>query len=855
VPGQPPTRLGPYEILSAIGAGGMGEVFKARDTRLDRVVAIKVLRTEVAADPDRLRRFELEARAASALNHPNILTIFEVGRDGPTAYLAMEWIEGVTLRRLLERGRLPLRRLLDILHQLAEGLAKAHAAGIVHRDLKPENVMVSDDGFVKILDFGLAKLAEGAQASDTLTRTVGTDTGVVMGTVGYMSPEQASGLPLDHRSDQFALGLIAYEMATGKRPFARPTAAQTMAATIEVDPDPISALNPDLPEHLGTVVHRCLEKTAAERYESTRDLARDLRQIAESQAIRVASGSAGTRPVRRSRRTLAVGAIVVAIVAALASAAWLWRRGNAPASEASAPPLVAVRPFRNLSPDDARSYFAAGMTEEIRGQLSKMSALRLLSRAAAEQYGDGDVARMAEQLGLDHVVEGSVRLDRDRARIAVELINARTQQTLWSEQYERELSDVFSVQSDVALRVARTLAANLTSDERRRVEQRPTANAEAYQLYMRANEMRGMMDRSRNLEAIALLRKALDLDPRFAAAQARLAYRIFFLGYYDDPKYVDEAISLAQAAASMDPTLAAPHFALGGAYSVKGLGDQARFSFLRALELDPNHSGSMSNLSIHEGHFGRLDESLYWARRAWALSAKGGNDYYHVSVPLVSLRDDELSEAWLRQGEQRFPAEPRIQIMLTAVELLRGRDTEALARARRAAESSPTNEEPKHVLLDLSFLLRTKDVMPLVRGGFETAPDVPSNWLAYETMRTRFAILKKKAGEAAEATRLADEAAAVARRQLDAGSQSPTLMIEVAAIQMVKNDSNAALDWLEQAYKKGFREYGYLERDAVFTPLAETPRFRQLLQQMQRDVAAMRQRARDRGLMDLAKLD
>jgi tetratricopeptide (TPR) repeat protein len=288
---------------------------------------------------------------------------------------------------------------------------------------------------------------------------------------------------------------------------------------------------------------------------------------------------------------------------------------------------------------------------------------------------------------------------------------------------------------------------------------------------------------------------------------------------------------------------------------VKGLGDQARFSFLRALELDPNHSGSMSNLSIHEGHFGRLDESLYWARRAWALSAKGGNDYYHVSVPLVSLRDDELSEAWLRQGEQRFPAEPRIQIMLTAVELLRGRDTEALARARRAAESSPTNEEPKHVLLDLSFLLRTKDVMPLVRGGYETAPDVPSNWLAYETMRTRFAILKKKAGEAAEATRLADEAAAVARRQLDAGSQSPTLMIEVAAIQMVKNDSNAALDWLEQAHKKGFREYGYLERDAVFTPLAETPRFRQLLQQMQRDVAEMRQRARDRGLMDLAKLD
>jgi serine/threonine protein kinase/Flp pilus assembly protein TadD len=854
VPGPPFNRLGPYEVLAAIGAGGMGEVFRARDTRLDRVVAIKVLRSEVAADPDRLRRFELEARAASALNHPNILTIYEVGRDGPTAYIAMEWIEGVTLRTLLDRGRLPLRRLLDIIHQTSEGLAKAHAAGIVHRDLKPENVMVSDDGFVKILDFGLAKLAEGTQTSQTVTRTVGTDTGVVMGTVGYMSPEQASGLPLDHRSDQFALGLIAYEMATGKRPFARPTAAQTMAATIEVEPDPISTLNPDLPEHLATVVHRCLEKTAVDRYESTRDLARDLKQIAESQATRVPSGSTGARPVRGSRRLLAVGAIVVAIVAALAAAAWLWRRGSASPSVASSSPLVAVRPFRNLSPDDARSYFAAGMTEEIRGQLSKMSALRLLSRAAAEQYGDGDVARMAEQLSVDHVVEGSVRLDRDRARIAVELINARNQQTLWSEQYERELSDVFSVQSDVALRVATTLAANLTSDERRRVEQRPTSNAEAYQLYLRQNQL-SIMDRGRNLEAIGLLRKALDLDPRFAAAKARLAYRTFFLGYYDDPKYVDEAISLARGAASIDPTLAAPHFALASAYSVKGLGDQARLSFLRALELDPNHTSSMNNLSIHESHFGRFDESLYWARRAWALSAKGANDYYHVSVPLVSLRDDELSEAWLRQGEQRFPAEPRIQIMLAAVELVQGRDAEALARARRAVQSSPTNEEPKHVLLDLAFLLRPKDVMPIVRAGFETAPDVPSDWLAHETMRTRYAILLKEGGQGVEATRLADEAAATARRQLDAGSQSPSLMIEVAAVHMIKDDPEAALDSLEEAYQKGFRAYDFVERDRVFAPLRDSPRFRQLVQQMQQDVAAMRQRARERGLMDLEKLD
>ena len=276
------TTLGPYEILGPLGAGGMGEVYRARDTRLNRTIAIKVLPSGLADDRDRLRRFEQEAQAASALNHPNILTIHDIGHEAGVAFIAMEWVQGKTLRDLLADGRLPPRRLAHIAHQIADGLAQAHAAGIVHRDLKPENIMVSDTDRVKIVDFGLAKLKrpDGPELSQAMTQSAGTAAGVVLGTVGYMSPEQASGRDADHRSDQFSLGLIAYEAVTGRRPFARPTAAQTMTATIEAEPEPVDAVNREVPPHLALVIHRCLEKNPANRYESTRDLARDLQHVA-----------------------------------------------------------------------------------------------------------------------------------------------------------------------------------------------------------------------------------------------------------------------------------------------------------------------------------------------------------------------------------------------------------------------------------------------------------------------------------------------------------------------------------------------------------------------------------------------
>ena len=330
------SRLGPYEILVPLGAGGMGEVYRARDERLGREVAVKVLSEEFSSDPDRRKRFEQEARSASALNHPNIVTIHDIGSSDSMTYIAMELVDGRTLREVLHSGPLPTKRLLDLAFQIADGLANAHSAGIVHRDLKPENVMVSRDGVVKILDFGLAKLVKPTppESSHLPTTTNQTRAGTVLGTVGYMSPEQASGKPVDFRSDQFSLGAILYEIATGKRAFQRGTAAETLTAIIREEPEPPATLNPAIPTPFRWILERCLQKDPDERYASTRDLARDIRSIREHLSDFSSSSSTGetllATGARKSlavrRRFLRVALSAAALLAAIGAGALLHKR-------------------------------------------------------------------------------------------------------------------------------------------------------------------------------------------------------------------------------------------------------------------------------------------------------------------------------------------------------------------------------------------------------------------------------------------------------------------------------------------------------------------------------------------------
>ena len=837
--------LGSYRVLEQLGAGGMGEVYKAHDARLNRAVALKIL-TPAMATPERLRRFEQEARSASALNHPNILTIHDVGRDGDIAYFAMEWVDGQTLRQVMAAGRVPMRRILQLSHQIAEGLAKAHAAGIVHRDLKPENVMVTADGLVKVVDFGLAKLAEDttARAADTRTQTAGSTPGLIMGTVGYMSPEQASGRPVDYRSDQFSLGLLIYELATGTRPFQRSTTAQSMAATIEVDPAPVDALNPDVPPHLAAVVARCLAKDPADRYESTRDLARDLKGILDSPS----RSAAVVAPPVRSRRGLYLGIGALAVVAAVVTVAWLWGPWRKAPAPAPVRPLLAVRAFRSLSPDPAQGYFAAGMTEEIRGQLSQVSSLRLLSRNALDAGGGGDPARAARNLGVTQFVDGSVRVEGRRVRISAELIDASTQQTLWSDQYDRELADMLVVQSDVALQIARALRASLSPDEQQRLEQRATTSPEAYALYLQSQQL-SSSDRAKNLSAIELLRKAVALDPRFALAQARLAYRFVFMGYYDDPSNIEKGIAEAEAALRINPSIPHAHFAIGTGHAMKGLEEQARRSFQRALELDPSHTGAMNNLSVTEYVFGHFDESLSWARRSFAL-AGSGTAFYHVAVPLLGMRADEASRRWLSEAERRFPDSFRTHILLALVDAAGGDMQRASDRIVKLVARDPQNEEVKFLRADFAFMTNSTDLGPAL-----DALSLGSNsFFVPETVRLRRAYVLQQRGDGARATPLIAEAERAAREKIDRGDRTPSLCVELAAVAALRRDHPAALEWLGRAYDAGYRDYGLLEHDPILGKVSADPKFREILNRMRRDVEAQRTRARERGLLDFDPL-
>ena len=507
---QPGTRLGSYEITSLLGSGGMGQVYRAKDHKLGRDVAIKVLREELASDPERLRRFEQEARSASALNHPNIITIYDIGKHGDTPYIAMEFVEGKTLREMLAEGPLLTKKLLQLATQIAEGLAKAHSAGIIHRDLKPENLMVTDDGYVKILDFGLAKLMPEAvdygSEETTISREL-TRAGVILGTVGYMSPEQASGRPLDHRSDQFSFGSILYEMATGKIAFKRETAAQMLAAIIEGEPEPVAKVNPNVPAHLRVIVERCLEKHREERYESTRDLARELEGLREIPFA---------LPAILTRRTVLAG-VSALVVLGLALLVGLNVGGLRDHLLGGTTPIdsLAVLPLANQSGDPEQEYFVDGITEAIITDLAKISALKVISRNSAMRYKDTDMSipEIAEELGVDAVVEGSVLREGDRVRVAAQLIEASTDQYLWADNFDRELRDILSLYSDIARAIAQEIEIAVTPEEETRLASIRPVNPEAYDAYLRGTYHWQKLTREDLDTAERYFNLALEKDP------------------------------------------------------------------------------------------------------------------------------------------------------------------------------------------------------------------------------------------------------------------------------------------------------------------------------------------------------
>jgi serine/threonine-protein kinase len=704
------TRFGRYELLKRLGAGGMGEVFRARDHDLHRDVAIKFLPARFVADPDRLARFTQEARAASSLNHPAIVTIHEIGETAGLPYIVMELVEGRTLRAVIAEGRMAPRRVLDLGTQIAEGLAKAHAAGIVHRDLKPDNVMVTRDGFAKILDFGLAKLraevltgegpaqADASSANEETRLTPATTDGAILGTVGYMAPEQAAGQRVDYRSDQFSLGAILYEMATLHPPFRRETAVQTLSAIIEQDPAPISELAPAFPAPAQWIVERCLAKNPADRYASTLDLARELRGVREH--LSGASGVGAERRGSPSRIRLRAWHGLVATLAIAVALLFLPPITDLVRERLHLLPLpvakrIAVLPVHNPggTPEDAA--ICDGLLDYVVGRLGELQRYQrgvwVVPAGEVRESGVRSPAGARRGLGVNLAVD--ITVQRVGGRLVVTSTLADVGQSrprqLRGATTRVEANDVLLDRTVEA--VIGMLDLELGPDARAAVRAGTTQVAEASALYAQGAQglahtpyERGLSelqryDREQRLEqAINLFQAALARDPQYALAHAGLAeayLRLYRLNRRAD--FIGLAEQHCQRALTIDPLVARPWLTLGILHTQAGKVEQALDDFRRALDRDPRNGEAYREQAVAYGRLNRFDEAEQAYRRAISLMPDSWANHSYYGSFLASRRRFDEAEAAFKRGLELAPDNARLWSNLGGAYYLHGRHADA----------------------------------------------------------------------------------------------------------------------------------------------------------------------------------
>ena len=626
----PGTKLGPHEILSTIGAGGMGEVYRARDTRLDRIVAIKVLLAHLADRADLRERFEREARTIAGLNHPHICVLYDVGQQDGVDYLVMEYLEGETLSQRLRKGPLPLEEVLQYAAEIADALDKAHAKTITHRDLKPGNIMLTKSG-TKLLDFGLAKLKqEAAPPAVPLSQlptlsNLGTVHGAIVGTLQYMAPEQLEGKEVDARTDIFAFGAVVYEMATGKKAFEGATQAGLISAIMSFTPPPISTLQPVTPAALDRVVKKCLAKEPEKRWQSASDLTDELKWIARGGSENTSAAVPESKPAKMDWRwaavTVAALLAFVSLLAVLNPGGWRDRvLGRVVPGQIR---TLAVLPLENLSGDPQQEYFADGMTEALITSLAKISALKVISRTSVMQYKGTQkpLPEIARELNVDAVVEGSVVASGDQVRITAQLIQARNDQHLWAESYQRSLRDILALQDEVARTIAREIRVNVTPLEQTRLTSARAINPQAHEAYLRGLYHSGRPgERAKAQESF---NQAIQLDPDYAPPYAGLAGSYFIPAFFETvpPR---EAFSAMREAASKaldrDDTLPEAHsyLALTKLHADWDWAGAER-EFRRALELNPSHAGVRHSYAHFLMAMGRGEESHAESQRAVEL--------------------------------------------------------------------------------------------------------------------------------------------------------------------------------------------------------------------------------------------
>ena len=870
------TRLGPYEILAPLGAGGMGEVYRARDEKLDRDVAIKVLPESVATDPDALARFEREAKAVAALSHPNILAIHDFGTHTGISYAVMELLEGETLRGKLDAGPILQKQAVDYALQIAKGLSAAHEKGVIHRDLKPENLFVIKDGHVKILDFGLAKRVEAiAPSKETSAPTASghTQPGTVMGTVAYMSPEQVRGLSVDHRSDLFSFGAILYELLSGKKAFKRDTASDTMAAIMRDEPPELSESGRNVSPALDHIVRHCLEKDRDNRFQSGKDI---VFALSEQSSPAVMSGARLAAPQAGKRNVLiAVAALVVLSVAGI----FLLRRPQKAAGEIKGVKRLAVLPFENLgTPQD--DYFADGVADAVRGKLTSLPGVEVIARGSSTPYKKTTKTpnQIAHELGAKYLLTATVRWERtggtSRVQVSPELVEVKgsgAATSKWQQPFDAALTDVFQVQSDIATRVAQALNVALGAGEEKRLAEKPTQNLAAYDAFLKGEEASKSMavnDPVSLRKALGFYEQAVALDPGFARAWAQIskADSILHGNSAPTPELAEHARQAAEKAVALAPDRPDGYLALGTYFRlvVADL-NRALEQYAKGRRIAPGNADLLRATALTEQNLGRWDAAVEHFKQAERLDPRSVNNKWTLGIALLRLRRYPEAREALDRGLALAPANLTL-IEQKAMTFLGEGD---LARARAVLNAAPREVEPTAIVSYLAtyhdlvwvldeeqreLLLRlTPSAFDNNRGGWSLClvqayalkGDAASMRSHAEEARKAFEDQLRAAPEDAqlhallglalaylgqknEAIREGERAVALLPVTKDA-YLGPYLEHQLVRIDIFVGESAKALDHLEPLLRIPYLlSPGWLRIDPNFDPLRKNPRFQKL---------------------------
>jgi len=677
--------------VKKLGAGGMGEVYLAEDTKLHRPVALKVLPEEFARDKQRLQRFLAEAHTASVIAHPNVAVIHEIGEaDDHTPFIAMEYVEGQTLAAKIGRRSMPLQELLDIAIEIAEALDEAHSRGVVHRDLKPANIIITPRGHAKVLDFGLAKLRLPATNDDSGTGTrVKSDPGSVIGTIDYMSPEQALGREVDHRSDLFSFGVVLYEMATGRQAFSGKTSTEAIERIVHSQPEAIARFNYEVPPELERIIRKCLEKNPDSRYQSGREILIDLRNLRRD-------STSAERPPVVVRRRHWVPASIAAAVVLIALAAMIITRRTASAR----PPIdsLAVLPFVNASRDPQSEFLADGMTETIINKLTELPQLKVMSRSTMFRYKgkNADPQQVGRELKVSAVLAGRVLQVGDRLDIQTELVKVDDGTQLWGERYDRRVADVFALQDDIAREISGKLKLKLTGEEQKRISKRYTDNPEAYSLYVEGRFYWNKRTAASIQKALDLFNQALQRDPNYALGYLGVADCYAVLPQYAGMPNVEAATKAKAAAAKaleIDSELAEAHATLGLIHENLWEWQDAETEFRRAIQLKPNYATAYHWYAIDLRYQARFGEALTQIKKAQALDPLSLIINSNVGIDLVLNGRREEAIEQFRRTVDLDPTFAYAHMRLGRTYMEAGDHQRGLAELQRAVELSDRSGE------------------------------------------------------------------------------------------------------------------------------------------------------------------